>query len=316
MDSPLKGGVHLLFMKLKKFRFVQFLEYAAAMALALPFYLLPRRVAFRFGELIGELMFRVMKRRRMIGYKNLDIAFGDEVSLQRKEQILRATFRNLGKSLVEVIHFPKMSKSYLQEKVHIIGHEHYVAARSKGRGVIYLTAHFGNWEMSSHVQSAVGDPVSIVVRPLDNKYLDHVLSKLRTLHGNTLLARGNGLKRIIAALKNKETVGILMDQNMLRSKGIFVDFFGKPACTTPVIALLALRYEVPVIPAFIVRTGFDTHTVYVEPEVEIERTGDTPKDLTLNTARFNIIIEQFVRRYPDQWFWIHNRWKNQPVSDT
>lgn len=301
-------------MKLKKLRVVQWIEYAAAITLALPFYLLPHSVAFRGGELIGDLLYRILSRRRAIGYKNLNIAFGNELSEEEKQRILKSNFRNLGKSLVEVIHFPKMSKSYLREKVTILGQENYLAAMSKGRGIIYLTAHFGNWEMSSHAQSAAGHPLSIVVRPLDNPYLDSLVTKLRTMHGNKLLARRKGLKQMISALKNKEAVGILMDQNASRSKGIFVDFFGKPACTVPVIALLALRYDVPVIPGFIVRTGFDTHTLYLGPEIEILRTGDAQKDIEANTAHFNTIIEDFIRRYPDQWFWIHNRWKNQPKS--
>jgi KDO2-lipid IV(A) lauroyltransferase len=302
-------------MKLKKLRVVQWIEYAAAMVLVLPFYLLPRSIAFRGGELIGELLYRVLSRRRAIGYKNLDIAFGNELSEEEKQRILRSNFRNLGKSLVEVIHFPKMSKQYLQEKVKIVGQENYLAAMSKGKGMIYLTAHFGNWEISSHTQSAVGHPLNVVVRPLDNAYLDNIMTKLRTMHGNKLLARRKGLKQIISALKNKEAVGILMDQNAMRSKGIFVDFFGKPACTFPVIAILALRYDVPVIPGFIVRTGFDTHTLYIGSEIDIQRTGDAQKDIAINTAHFNTIIEDFVRRYPDQWFWIHNRWKNQPLNN-
>jgi KDO2-lipid IV(A) lauroyltransferase len=139
---------------------------------------------------------------------------------------------------------------------------------------------------------------------------------LRTLHGNKLLARRNGLRQILVALKNKEAVGILMDQNTRRSKGIFVDFFNKPACTIPVIAVIALRYNVPVIPGFIVRTGFDTHTLYLGPEIEIQRTGDAQKDIEVNTANFNKVIEDFIRRYPDQWFWIHNRWKTQPSKNS
>jgi KDO2-lipid IV(A) lauroyltransferase len=299
-------------MKLKKLSIVQFVEYAVAMVVALPFYLLPRTIAFRIGEWVGELLYWVMRRRRAIGYKNLNIAFGNQLSEQEKQHILRLTFKNLGKSLVEVIHFPKMSKGYLREKVHIVGQENYLAAMREGKGLIFLTAHIGNWEMSSHVWSAVGYPLRIVVRPLDNQFLDRVTTRLRTIHGNKLLTRRNGLKQIISALKNKEAVGILIDQNTLRSKGIFVDFFGKPACTTPVIAILALRYDVPVIPTFIIRTGFDTHTLYIGPEIDIRRTGDPQKDIEVNIANFNGIIEDFIRQYPEQWFWIHNRWKNQP----
>lgn len=299
-------------MKLKKTRVVQFIEFVIAMVFTLPLYLLPRKLASRAGEQIGELMYRIMNRRREIGYKNLTIAFGDELSDREKHQILRSNFRNLGKSVVEVIHFPKMSKSYLQEKVRIVGQENYLAAKKKGRGVIYLTAHVGNWEMSSHAQSAAGYPLSLVVRPLDNRFLDSVVARRRTMYGNKLLARRKGLKQIIAALKQNEAVGILMDQNTKRKQGIFVDFFGKPACTVPVIAMLALRYDVPVIPGFIVRAGFDTHTLYIGREIIIQKTGDIQKDIEANTAYFNKIIEEFIRQYPDQWFWIHNRWKTQP----
>ena len=299
-------------MKLKKSRIIQLIEFVAAMAFTLPFYLLPHKLAFRAGEQVGEFMYRIMSRRRQIGYKNLTIAFGNELSDQEKHQILRANFRNLGKALVEVLHFPKMNKSYLREKVTIVGQENYLAAQQKGRGMIYLTAHVGNWEMSSHAQSAAGYPSSIVVRPLDNHFLDKIVSRRRTMYGNKLLARRKGLKQIIAALKQNEGVGILMDQNTKRKQGIFVDFFGKPACTTPVIAMLALRYDVPVIPGFIVRTGFDTHTLHLGPEIAIQKTGDIQKDIEVNTALFNKIIEDFIRQYPDQWFWIHNRWKTQP----
>ena len=299
-------------MKLKKFRSVQFLEYAAAMLGTALFLLLPRPLALRLGEALGSLMYRLMRRLRAIGTKNLDIAFGDTLSPQEKQQIFRATFRNLGKSLVEVLHFPRMDRADLQQKVQIVGQEHFSKAMQKGHGVIYLTAHVGNWEMSGHAQSAAGYPLHIVVRPLDNQYLNRVVARLRTLHGNTLIAKGRGLKQMITALRKKEAIGILMDQNTLRDKGIFVDFFGKPACTTPVIALLALRYNAPVIPSFIIRTGFDTHTLTLGPEIDIVRTGDMQKDIETNTARFNTILEEVIRRYPDQWFWLHNRWKTQP----
>lgn len=294
---------------------VRFLEYVAAMTATCPFRFLPHKMAFRLGELVGDLLYRTMPRRREIGYQNLSIAFGNALSDQEKHQILRTNFRNLGKSLAELLQFPKMTPEYLRDKVTIVGQEHFFRAKQKGRGVIYLTGHVGNWEMSSHAQSARGNSLSIVVRPLDNRYLDQILTRIRTMYGNKLLARRSGLRQIITALKNKEAVGILMDQNALRSRGIFVDFFGKPACTVPVIAILALRYHVPVIPGFIVRTGFDTHTLHLGPEVDIQRTGNTQKDIETNTLRFNGIIEDFIRQYPEQWFWIHNRWKTRPLEE-
>ncbi len=306
----------LLSMKLKKSRVFQCIEFVSAMAFALPFYVLPRKIAFRAGEMIGELLYRTLSRRRQIGYKNLTIAFGNELSDQEKQQILRSNFRNLGKALVEVLRFPKMSKKYLQEKIAISGQENYLAAKEKGRGLLVLTAHVGNWEMSSHAHSAAGYPLNLVVRPLDNRFLDKMVTRRRTMYGNKILARREGLRQIIAALKQNEAIGILMDQNTKRKQGIFVDFFGKPACTTPVIATLALRYDVPVIPGFIVRTGFDTHTLRFGSETPIQKTGNFRKDIEVNTAHFNKIIEEFIRQYPDQWFWIHNRWKTQPRNDS
>ena len=285
------------------------------MSVAWPLSVVPLRPALKIGEFIGIGMYWLLKRRRDLGFRNLTIAFGDTLSQQEKAAILKTTFRNLGKSLVETLHFPNMSKAYLAEHVKIVGLEHYFAAKAKGRGVLCMTGHVGNWEMSSHAQSAAGHPMSIVVRPLDNIYLNHKIERLRTLHGNKLLARGqNGLKQILAALKANEMVGILMDQNTRRSKGIFVDFFGKPACTIPVIALIALRYQIPVLPGFIVRTGFDTHEVRIGAEIEMERTGDTQRDIEINTAKLNRVLEEIIRQYPDQWFWVHNRWKTQPES--
>lgn len=300
-------------MKLKKLHLIQFLEFAAAMTVAWPLSLLPLRLALHVGESIGMGMYWLLKRRRELGRRNLTIAFGDTLTDSEKNAILKTTFRNLGKSIVETLHFPKMSKAYLTEHVEIVGLEHYLAAKAKGRGVLCLTGHIGNWEMSSHAQSAAGHPLSIVMRPLDNVYLNCMVERMRTLHGNRLVSRGqNGLKQILAALKANDMVGILMDQNTRRSKGIFVDFFGKPACTIPVIALVALRYHTPVISAFVVRTGFDTHRLLLSQEIEMERTGDTQKDIELNTAKLNRVLEEIIRHYPDQWFWVHNRWKAQP----
>lgn len=302
-------------MKLKQRRSFQLLEYAAARFGTLPLAILPPRMAARVGEGFGMVLYYTLKRRRAIGLKNLDIAFGTSLSAEHKQQILQATFRNLGKMLAEEFQFPKMDQAYVQNKFEIVGLDNYLNARRKGRGVIFLSAHFGNWELIGPPLALNGYPFNVVVRPLDNHYLDRFLFRFRTLHGNRMIERGGGLKLIIAALKKNETVGIIMDQNTLRSKGIFVNFFGKPACTTPSVALLALRYDVPVIPIFIIRTGLDTHRLEIGADVEILRSGDMDRDVAANTERFNQIIEAFIRQYPDQWFWVHNRWKTRPASE-
>ncbi len=308
-----KSVVDALSVKLKQHRIIQFFEFAAAMAVIWPLSRLPRRVAFHLGEMLGLAMYWLLKRRRDLGVRNLTVAFGETLTEQEKRAILKTTFRNLGKSLVEMLHFPRMSNAYFAEHVQMIGLEHYAAAKAKGRGVLCMSGHIGNWEMSGQALSAAGNLCSVVVRPLNNPYLNRLLERLRMLRGNRLLARGqNGLKQILTTLKANDMVVILMDQNTRRSKGIFVDFFGKPACTIPVIALVALRYHVPVIPGFIVRTGFDTHEVRFGAEIEMERTGDTQKDIEINTAKLNRILEDIIRQYPDQWLWGHHRWKTQP----
>ncbi|MCP4400994.1 MAG: lysophospholipid acyltransferase family protein [bacterium] len=301
-------------MKLKNLEIVQFLEYAAVMTLTAPFYLLPHKSALRTGELLGKLTYWLLSSRRDIGRKNLRIAFGDELSDEQREDILRTTFKNFGKSMIETLRMPKVSREELLDRVEIVGEEYCRAAMAKGRGLIYLTGHMGSWEFSSHSYSAAGYLANTVMRPLDNHFLNEAICKRRMMFGNKLIFRGNGLRQILSALKKGERVGILMDQNTLRSKGIFVDFFGKPACTIPVIAIIALRYNVPVVPGFIIRTGFDTHRLSFGPEIEIARSGDIQKDIEVNTTTFNKIIEDVIRKYPDQWFWIHNRWKTQPLK--
>ncbi|PID56201.1 lipid A biosynthesis acyltransferase [candidate division KSB3 bacterium] len=302
-------------MKLKKLKTLQFLEYAAVVIVAAPFYMLPHRIALRAGETIGRLLYYLLPSRRAIGLKNLQVAFGDELSDAGRKAILKTTFKNLGKTLIETLRMPKISREALLEKVEIVGEEYCRAAKDKGRGLVYLTGHLGCWEFSSHAYSAAGYLIHTVMRPLDNPYLNEQICKRRMMFGNPLIYRGNGLRQILAALKKGERVGILMDQNTLRSKGIFVDFFGKAACTTPVIAILALRYNVPVVPGFIIRTGFDRHKLFFGPEIEIERSGNFQKDIAVNTEKFNKIIEDVIRRYPDQWFWIHNRWKTRPPGE-
>ena len=176
-------------MKLKKYPAVQFLEYAAAKLAVAPLYLLPRRAALHVGEWLGEAMYRLMWKRRQLGFHNLTLAFGDELSATEKERILRLNFRNLGKSLAEVVHFPKSCAADVLARVTITGQEHCAEAFRQGRGMIYLTAHIGNWEMASHAQAASGYPSTIVVRPLDNRFLDRVTTARRTMFGNTLIAR-------------------------------------------------------------------------------------------------------------------------------
>jgi KDO2-lipid IV(A) lauroyltransferase len=264
------------------------------------------------GARLGDLFYLLNKHRRQLALKNLEIAFGATHSPAERIAIARAAYRNLGKSIVEIIRFPKLDIAYLKTKITVIGIENLLEAKNKGRGIIYLAAHFGNWELMSLAHAANGYPATIVGRPLDNPFLDRWILSLRTFFGHKTLTTRKSLREMIRAIKNKESLAVLMDQNTTKSAGIFVDFFGRSACTTPVIALLASKYDVPVIPVYIVRNGFDQHTVYFEKEPILQKTDDVDADLKTNTAALTKILETWIRRHPDHWFWIHNRWKTRP----
>lgn len=293
-------------------RIRHFLEFLLVYGITRIFYYLPHTLSLKMGAWLGDLFYALNRRRRQIALKNLEIAFGTTKSPAERSAIARATCQNLGKSLVEIIRFPKLDPTYFQTKVTYVGLENYLNARDKGRGVIYYGSHFGNWELMPTAHAVNGYPTTFVVRSLDNPFLNQWIASLRTRFGNKVLDRREGLRKMLGILKNKESLGIVMDQNTSKKKGIFVNFFGKLACTNPVVALLALKYDTPVLPVFIVRTGLDHHTIYIEKEVELQRTGDFKRDLEVNTAAFNQILETYIRRYPDHWFWVHNRWKTQP----
>jgi KDO2-lipid IV(A) lauroyltransferase len=193
------------------------------------------------------------------------------------------------------------------------GFEHFEAARARGKGVLFLTAHMGGWEIGSFAHSLYGNVLRIVVRPLDNPYLDALVDRYRTLHGNSTFGKQDFARGLLAAMKAGETVGILMDQNMTPPAGVFVDFFGVPACTASGLARVAAHTGAAVVPGF---TLWDAtlrkYRIRFEPAVELVRTGNEEADVIANTAKFTKVIEEFARRYPEQWLWVHRRWKTRP----
>jgi len=156
----------------------------------------------------------------------------------------------------------------------------------------------------------------IVTRSLDNPYVDGMVTRYRTLHGNSVFDKDDFARGLLAALRNGETVGILMDTNMTPPQGIFADFFGKPACTASGLARVALRTGAAVLPGFaLLDAKLGKYVLHMAPALELTQTGDTEADVAANTARFNHVIEEFVRRYPEQWLWVHRRWKTRPPGD-
>src|SRR2546425_11015607 len=290
-------------------------EYILAWLLIKTFSMMPRSHAYSAARILGRAGFHLAGRQRHAGLHNLRMAF-PEMSEPQREQILRRSFQNLGRLLVEFTHFPELNKGNISQYVVHDGLENYLEGLSRGRGVIFMTAHFGAWELSSFAHALYGFPLKFVVRPIDNPRVEKLISDYRTLSGNIPIERRRATRDILKALRQNEAVGILFDQNTTRSEGVFADFFGIPAATTPSIALFALRAGAAVIPGFLIwDEKLKRHRLRLDPPVELVNTGDLSHDVLENTKRVSQILESYVRKYPDQWLWIHRRWKTRPEGE-
>ncbi len=197
------------------------------------------------------------------------------------------------------------------------GFQNFAEARAKGKGVLFLTAHFGGWEIGSFVHSINGNPMNIVVRPLDNPYVDAFVDGYRTLHGNRTFGKQDFARGLIKSMKRGEVVGILMDTNMTPPQGAFVDFFGVPACTATGVARVALHTGAAVLPAFTIwDKDLGKYKIRFDPALQLTKTGDDEADALANTALFTKVIESYARRYPEQWLWVHRRWKARPPGES
>lgn len=257
-----------------------------------------------------RLFYLLVPRQRLIALHNLRCAF-PEKSDDEILRIARDVYRNMGIMAAEFFDIPRLTKENIGNFVEVDGIEHYLRAIEKGRGVLFFTGHFGNWELSATAAALLIKPAVVIYRKLDSTLLEHLVLRVRSAAGNTLLPKEHAMRTLIRSLKRNELVAILIDQNVAWYEGVFVDYFGRPACTTNGLALLALHTEAPVLPGYIVRLPDGRYRLVIEPEVEVTRTGDRDTDVLVNTQRFTKVIEEVVRRYPDQWFWVHQRWKTQ-----
>jgi KDO2-lipid IV(A) lauroyltransferase len=288
------------------------LEFVAVRALIYLLGLPPRHVARAVGAAIGALAFLFLGRLRRVGYKNLQIAFPD-LSLPERASILRSEYRNLGWLLAE---FCQMRK-YTAENTHsFLGYEgldRYLQARDAGQGVLILTGHLGAWELSSFYHSLMGYPMSMVIRRLDNELVDRLVNGVRCLHGNKVVHKDDFARGLISAMRHGETVGILMDTNMTPPQGLFVDFFGLQACTASGMARVALKTGAAVLPGFLLWDELSRrYILHFGEQVALIRTDDNEADIAANTALFTELLEDYIRRYPGQWLWLHRRWKTRP----
>ena len=291
------------------------LQYLPLLVLVRFIGLLPRALARGVGLLIAGAAYHLHPRLRRVGMRNLELAFPEKPVAERRS-ILRGVYRSLGRLLAEFCLFPSYTRENVSQVATYQGFENFEAAEKRGKGVLFLTGHFGGWEIGSFFHSLQGHPMRIVVRPIDNPFVDALVTRYRTLHGNGLIGKQGFARRLLAAMGNNETVGILMDTNMTPPQGVFVPFFGVPACTASGLARIALRTDAAVVPGF---TTWDDkahkYTLHFDPALELIRTGDDQADIVANTALFTKVLEDHIRRNPDQWLWLHRRWKTRPEGE-
>ncbi len=271
---------------------------------------LPRKIALSFGAFLGLVAYRLAANQRTLAEKhiNLSLELSDGRSVKR---LVRRCFQNLGKNLTEFIRFPHTSSEKNREIVTFEGKLHIDRALAQGKGAIILTGHFGNWELlAASVAEQVG-PVTPIARRLRSRRLDTLVRGWREAAGYSTIDRDNTPRDILRCLKRNEMIGVLADVDT-SVDGVFVDFFGRSAYTPYSPVAMALKTGAAILPTFIIRQPDDSHRVIVEPPLDLKRTGDRQQDFLINTQMFTEIIESYVRRYPEQWIWMHERWKKQP----
>jgi Kdo2-lipid IVA lauroyltransferase/acyltransferase len=288
------------------------LEYAPVWLILKVMSLLPLELARALGISVGYLVYFLHRRLRGVGMRNLEMAM-PEKTLRERRRIVRGVFRTLGRQLADFCQLPNFNLKNIDTIAVHENYEAFDAARARGKGVLFLTAHLGGWEIGSFMHSLHGNAMAVIVRPLDNPYLDRLVTHYRTMHGNRVFSKDEFARGLLAAMKKGETVGVLMDQNMTPPQGVFVDFFGIKACTASGIARVALKTDAAVVPAFTIWDPvLRKYRVHFEPAVPLLRTKSHEADVIANTAKFTRIIEEFVSKYPDQWLWVHKRWKTRP----
>jgi KDO2-lipid IV(A) lauroyltransferase len=294
---------------------IAWLQYAAVWCFLKILGRLPRSQARFVAVAFVRLLYSSLPRLRQTAQINLEIALPSQSATQRQRLVL-SMLRSLGWMAVEFARFPRYTKENIGNSIVLDGHENFLQGHRRGKGVLFLTCHIGAWELSSFAHAFYGFPLYYMARHIDNLRVDELVNSYRRLSGNRPIFKNESARAMLRILKEGGTVGILADQNTMPEEAVFVDFFGKAASTTTGLARVALHTDAAVVPGYAVwDSDIGKYRLRFEPPVELSRTGNLEQDVVENTRRFTRIIEEVVRKYPDQWIWVHARWKTRPVGE-
>lgn len=290
-------------------------EYAAAWTILKVLGVLPRPVARMLAAALAKALLLFLPPLRRTALENLRLAFPDWTDAKRRE-VIRGMTRNLGWMAVEFARFPKLSPANIGELVVVDGFENFQAARNAGKGVLFLTGHMSAWELAPFAQALYGHPLSFLARPIDNQRVNRLVDRYRCLSGNQPIEKNNAARAALRVLREGGTVGVLADQNTSVDEGVFANFFGIAAATTTGLVRMARHTSAAVVPGFL---SWDAsarkYRLRFEPAVELQRTDDETADIRENAERCNRVIEKHIRAHPDEWVWVHKRWKNRPAGE-
>jgi KDO2-lipid IV(A) lauroyltransferase len=275
---------------------------------------IPRAIRRKILITLVLIFYHVAPRRRLIAIHNLKRAF-PEKSMNQIIEIAKGVYRNMAIVAADFFDIPKLTQENIRELIAVEGLEHCRKALEKNKGALMFGAHFGNWELGAIALSLALKPSVVIYRPLDSALLENLVTWVRSCTGNIPLAKDFAMRGMLRHLKKNDILGILIDQNVSVAEGVFVDFFGRPACTTTGLALLAMHTGAPVIPGHVVRMDDGRYRFIFGAEVALVRTGDREQDILVNTQKFTSILEDTIRRYPDQWLWVHQRWKTAMIRE-
>lgn len=278
--------------------------------------LFPEGFALWGGRQVGNAAYYLDWEHRNVALQNLRLAFGQEKSEEERRAIAKRNFQHMGMMLIEFFRILGMDTEAYKRKVSVEGIEEALKLLEKKKGGLLLIGHFGNWELMGIMSKVIQIPIFAIAKPIKkNEKLYRFILEIRDKAGLKIVSPENGVQKVMRVLSKNWLVAVLIDQRAKRSRAVWVDFFGKKAPTMPGLAVMAIRSGAPVVPAFMIRDGFQKHRLVVKKPVELVLTGDMEKDVEINMQRFTSVLESMIREHPDQWVWIHRRWERKRDSE-